>query len=249
MIFVCSVHDVGKIQYYKQLPYRAEKKYGMDFIMDGNICFLNDKGKISLVNEKIIKALKMDLLIVLIDKSTMIKERIEENGRFIWDEQFIKSFQKKEIEYARQLGRKLGIDYKIITSQIENGVKFGKSIILSIKPIYAEQIFSGEKKYEYRKRLCTENIDKIYLYATCPVKKIIGEVEVFEKCSMKKEKLWDLTYEYAGISDTVFFQYFQKESRANAYGLGNVLQYKVPVGLEEMGVNYVPQSYIYINTV
>ena len=34
-------------------------------------------------------------------------------------------------------------------------------ILMSIKPEYVDKIFSGEKKYEYRKRLCKKKIDTI----------------------------------------------------------------------------------------
>lgn len=127
--------------------------------------------------------------------------------------------------------------------------KYGKSIILPIKPIYAEKIFSGEKKYEFRKRLCIENIDKIYLYATSPIKKIVGEAVVCGKYSMKKEELWKLASEYSGITTVLFDQYFQKADRANAYKLGEVIRYRIPVELKEMGVSYAPQSYVYVDTI
>ena len=34
------------------------------------------------------------------------------------------------------------------------------TILMSIKPEYVNKIFSGEKKYEYRKRICKNNIEK-----------------------------------------------------------------------------------------
>ena len=38
------------------------------------------------------------------------------------------------------------------------------SILLSIKPEYVEKILSGEKRYEFRRKLCKDEIDKIYVY-------------------------------------------------------------------------------------
>ena len=49
------------------------------------------------------------------------------------------------------------------------------SILLSIKPEYAEKILSGEKRYEFRRKLCKREIDKIYIYATRPVQKVIAD--------------------------------------------------------------------------
>ena len=63
------------------------------------------------------------------------------------------------MKYAKKLAMDLDIDYKIVSNNIENQTKFGKSIILPVKPIYAEKIILEKKKYEFRKKLCTENID------------------------------------------------------------------------------------------
>lgn len=47
-------------------------------------------------------------------------------------------------------------------------------IILSIKPKYAEMILQGTKTAELRKSLPKEMPGRVYLYATDPVKRIIG---------------------------------------------------------------------------
>ena len=49
------------------------------------------------------------------------------------------------------------------------------NIILSIKPKWAELIYSGKKTIEWRKSFPKrENIECVYLYETAPVKKITG---------------------------------------------------------------------------
>ncbi len=58
------------------------------------------------------------------------------------------------------------------------------NVIFSIKPKYVERILSGEKKYEFRKRIWKKQVDRVFIYASSPVKKIvasfvpIGVVEV-----------------------------------------------------------------------
>ena len=51
------------------------------------------------------------------------------------------------------------------------------TILISIKPEYASKILDGIKKYEYRTTKA-KNVNKMIIYATSPVKKVIGEAEV-----------------------------------------------------------------------
>jgi len=124
-----------------------------------------------------------------------------------------------------------------------------KNIILPIKPLYANKILSGEKKYEYRKKLCKDSIDKIYIYATSPVKKIIGEVKVLQKLNQEKKVLWEISKEESGVSREEFFKYFQKTEIGCAYYLGEVKKYNEPLTLESIGIKYTPQSYVYIEEI
>ena len=52
-----------------------------------------------------------------------------------------------------------------------------KTIILSIHPNHIEKILSGEKRYEYRKRI-PQDIDYLIVYATAPIKKVVAIIEV-----------------------------------------------------------------------
>ena len=50
------------------------------------------------------------------------------------------------------------------------------AVLLSIKPEFAKKIFAGTKKFEFRKSIFKyQNINKIIVYASSPVKKVIGE--------------------------------------------------------------------------
>lgn len=120
-------------------------------------------------------------------------------------------------------------------------------MLLSIKPEYVNKIFKGEKEYEFRKRIARESIDKIVIYATAPVKKIVGEVTVLECLEMSPEKLWQYTQNKAGISKEKYDSYFQKSSTAYAYKLANVIQYSRAYELSRLGIKFVPQSFVYIS--
>ncbi len=120
-------------------------------------------------------------------------------------------------------------------------------VLMSIKPEYVDEILSGRKKYEYRKiKAKRPNIDKIIIYCTAPVMKVVAEIEVLEIIENNPETLWKKTKNYAGISKKKYDEYFENKDIAFAYKLGNIIRYDQPKKLKEIGVNYTPQSFIYI---
>lgn len=120
------------------------------------------------------------------------------------------------------------------------------TILLSIKPEYVDKIFAGTKKYEYRKRLSKLSVDKIIVYSTDPVKKVIGEVSVIGMMQMSPSRLWEQTKAAAGISRSMYRQYFKNCKQAFAYQLGSVEEYDVPKDLMDFGITQAPQSFVYI---
>lgn len=121
-----------------------------------------------------------------------------------------------------------------------------ESIILSIKPEFVNKIITGEKKYEFRRKICRKCINKIYIYATYPVKKVVAEVEVIETIVDDKETLWKTTKQFAGISKIYYNKYFEGLEQASAYHLGNILEYEIRKDIQEFGLKCAPQSFAYI---
>ena len=121
------------------------------------------------------------------------------------------------------------------------------TILLSIKPEYVERIFNGSKKFEFRKHLPQEKVDKIVVYSTDPVQRVIGEVEVLGVLSMKPSPLWEVTKTAAGISRAKYRSYFKGCVSAHAFRLGQTQVYDAPKTLEEIGIKSAPQSFVYLN--
>lgn len=121
-------------------------------------------------------------------------------------------------------------------------------ILMSINPIYADKILSGTKKYEYRKvKAKKDKVNKIVIYATYPIMKVVGEVEVKDILEETPEKLWNVTKEYSGVTKQFYDNYFNKSSKAIAYKLGKIEKYNEPKKLEDVGVKCVPQSFLYLD--
>lgn len=120
------------------------------------------------------------------------------------------------------------------------------TILIPIKPEYAYRIFNGEKKYEYRRKLPKKPVFKMYVYATSPVKAVIGEVTVIRKLEAKPADLWELTKDEAGISAEKYEEYFKNHNKAYAYKLGKTTLYPSKKTLADYGITRAPQSYTYV---
>lgn len=121
-------------------------------------------------------------------------------------------------------------------------------ILLSINPEYVEKILLGQKKYEYRKvKPSRKDIDKMIIYSTAPVKMIVAEVYIEDIIIERPDKLWELTKEYSGVNKDFFDKYYKGKEYGVAYKLGKVLVYDKPKKLEDFGIGYAPQSFIYID--
>ena len=119
-------------------------------------------------------------------------------------------------------------------------------MLLSIKPEYVNKIVAGKKKYEFRKFHCREGIDTIVIYATAPMKKVIGEVALVDIIEGDVEYVWHETRGFGGILKKDYKAYYKEREVAIAYHLGKVTLYDEPMGLKDLGLDYVPQSFAYI---
>ncbi len=120
------------------------------------------------------------------------------------------------------------------------------TIILSIHPIFADQIMQGTKQFEFRTRVANMRVDRIVVYATAPESQVIGEVLVEETICQSPIDLWERTSSLAGISQQRFFEYFKNRNRAYAYVLYSPRRYTEPRPLGDFGLTSAPQSFAYI---
>jgi predicted transcriptional regulator len=101
-------------------------------------------------------------------------------------------------------------------------------VLLSIKPEFAEKIFDGSKRFEFRRSVFkNESVETIVVYASLPISKVIGEFEIEKVLRKVLDDLWEETKDYSGISKEFYDQYF--------------------TGKEEYGM-VPPQSFAYIES-
>jgi len=120
------------------------------------------------------------------------------------------------------------------------------TIILSIHPSHIEKILSGEKRYEYRKRIPTD-IRYIVVYATSPIKMIVAFIEIDSIIKDSPEIVWEKTKKHAGISENFFMRYFSNHQ--DAYAIKIKAAHKLPA-LKSLtilsDIICAPQSYRYL---
>lgn len=126
-------------------------------------------------------------------------------------------------------------------------MKHSSTILISIKPEYAQKILKGEKRYEYRRITPSLKVKKMVIYATAPVSAVVGEAEIEGVLMLNASELWTRTKKYAGIDMETFYQYFSfRRYNAKAFQLGAVTRYEKPKSLENYGFKRPPQSWAYI---
>ena len=122
-------------------------------------------------------------------------------------------------------------------------------VLLSIKPEYAEKILHGKKKYEFRRTIFkNEEVSKIVIYATSPIKKIIGEFEIEDILTLNTYDLWEKTMKYSGINKEFYDDYFSGKEEGHAIKIRKPKRYSKYMDLCDYDIKQAPQSFVYLNT-
>lgn len=121
-------------------------------------------------------------------------------------------------------------------------------VLLSIRPDYAQKIFDGEKRYEFRRTIFKQKgIRTAVVYVSHPISKIVGEFYIEEVISDSLVKLWNHTKEAAGISEEVYFHYFNGKNIGYAMKISKAIKYKKPLCIKEHWGISPPQSFMYLD--
>ena len=120
------------------------------------------------------------------------------------------------------------------------------NMLISINPEHVDNIFNGSKKYEYRKIRCKQKIDKIIIYSTYPIMKVVGEAKVEKILEDSPDNIWKKTEKYSGIDFKFYQKYFKDKDKAIAYKLVNIKKYNEPKELSNYGIKVAPQSFVYV---
>lgn len=124
--------------------------------------------------------------------------------------------------------------------------------LLSIKPEFAEKILAGEKQYEFRRTIFSDasSINFVYLYASSPLRKIVGGFTIQRIVEASPEELWELFGDQSGIDEQErFMAYFEGVETGYAIQIDVTHQFQDPISPEDVFEEFVPPvSFYYLDS-
>lgn len=118
--------------------------------------------------------------------------------------------------------------------------------LLSIRPEYARQIATGEKRVEFRRAKFSRPLTHVVVYATSPEKRVVGYFEVLGIDEGSAASLWEEHKTHSGISRKRLFEYLRGARQAIAIRIGRFHHAHRQVRLEDLGALAPPQSFRYL---
>lgn len=122
-------------------------------------------------------------------------------------------------------------------------------IILSLYPKNIEKIASGIKKFEFRRSIYKDkSVEKAYVYATVPIKKIVATFDILQIVEGTPEEIWDKCGQYSGSTKESLMDYFKGKNLVYALEVGNFKWLKKPIEPREyIDKFYPPQFFQYVD--
>jgi predicted transcriptional regulator len=127
-----------------------------------------------------------------------------------------------------------------------------KFLFISIKPEYANKIISKEKTCELRKhRPNVKSGDYVIIYATVPVKAVIGFGKIKAIIETTPTNMWNENSDKLGIKKDAFDKYYKDTNRAIGIELSSICKFEFGFLLTKIKELYPsfspPQTYRYIS--
>lgn len=121
-------------------------------------------------------------------------------------------------------------------------------IMISIHPHFANAIFRGDKKVEFRKLNIPKHVEHVVLYVTAPEGKIAGYFSVKDVVEATPSDLWEKYRAVSGITKDFFFEYYGNQDTGLGLLVDQVKILQNPITLDQIaGGSRPPQSFAYVD--
>lgn len=188
--------------------------------------------------------------------SYLIKQAI----KLLKDSKPLITVSEEHVEDFKPLFHRFGFKVEDRVKSVYNDNKFEyyfnkpyqkKYVLMSIKPQYANAIMCGKKKVEFRKQIFDLNVERVYVYASHPMKKLIGYFDVDKVDCESPINLWETFNKVGSIAKADYSSYFNNCCYGYAIIVKRAYRFSKDYLISEIfGENFrVPQSYRYINSI
>lgn len=121
-------------------------------------------------------------------------------------------------------------------------------ILLSIHPAYANSIFDGSKRVEFRRATILRPVSHVLVYATAPVGLIVGYTNIGSIEYDSPSALWRKYNGMSGMEKAAFRNYFKGAIKATAILLNNPIRLEPPLLITKLSPKAkAPQSFRYVS--
>lgn len=118
--------------------------------------------------------------------------------------------------------------------------------ILSIKPQFVNEIVAGRKRFEFRKKSFKQEVNLVFVYASSPICRIIGEFKLGAVLEGTPEHVWSLTADRSGITKSFYDEYFSCHKVSYALEIKSFKHYRTPINpYKTIKDFHAPQSFCY----
>lgn len=126
-----------------------------------------------------------------------------------------------------------------------------RPLLLSLKPKYADLVFSGLKTAELRRWMPAEMKGRdVFIYVSSPERVLRGGFRVADVWQGTPNDVWDRVKDLARVDASTFNAYYEGRSTAFALSIADAWEHKYPLNLEDLRSKFknfvVPQSWRYL---
>lgn len=123
----------------------------------------------------------------------------------------------------------------------------GRHALMSIRPEFADRILAGTKRVEFRKRRLASDVTDVIVYATTPVRAIVGAFRIAGQDTRPPRDLWNDYVDVAGIAQAPYLEYYAGRDMATGILVGDVWVPPAPIPLTALDLLRPPQSFQYLS--
>lgn len=128
-------------------------------------------------------------------------------------------------------------------------VTLERAAVMSIHPQYASAIMQGRKTVEFRKRRLAPDVTTVWVYATAPIKRVVGAFRIKSTVELPPDAMWKEHGSSGCIEEEAFFAYYQSGQTAVGLLVDEFAPLDCPVPLADILPSGVPpQSFAYVDS-